>query len=120
MNVHKAGWVCSGRYRSVASTSTVYEAQCIVILYLGSVQQQRPYCDDLLTHATRSTSERAVIRSPLRYTYTLGGRTQTASQHLCTAAALNLLRLDAFLAEQKVAKIWISRFATLAPVALAW
>lgn len=47
------------------------------------------------------------------------GLAKTAFQHLCTAAALNLLRLDAFLTEKKVAKTRISRFATLAPGALA-
>lgn len=47
------------------------------------------------------------------------GLAKTALQHLCTAAALNLLRLDAFLPEKKVAKTRVSRFATVAPGALA-
>jgi transposase len=47
------------------------------------------------------------------------GLTKTAFQHVLTAAALNLVRLDAFLAGKKVAKTRISRFATLAPVELA-
>jgi hypothetical protein len=39
--------------------------------------------------------------------------------HVFTAAALNLVRLDAHLAGKKVTKTQISRFATLAPVELA-
>ncbi len=47
------------------------------------------------------------------------GLTKTSLQHLLTAAAINLLRLDAFLAGKKTAKTRISRFAALAPVDLA-
>lgn len=47
------------------------------------------------------------------------GVTKTALQHLFTAAALTLVRLDAFLAEKKVAKRETRVFATLAPVGLA-
>lgn len=64
------------------------------------------------------THAQAVRTMGVRRTRYLG-LAKTALQHLFTAAALNLLRLDAFLAKKKVAKTRISRFATLAPVALA-
>lgn len=63
------------------------------------------------------THSQAVRTMGLRRTRYLG-LTKTALQHLFTAAALNLLRLDAHLAEKKVTKTRTSRFATLAPVAL--
>jgi hypothetical protein len=43
------------------------------------------------------------------------GLAKTSLQHFGTAAALNLIRLDAFLAEKKTAKTRTSRFAALAP-----
>ena len=58
------------------------------------------------------------VRMGVRRTRYLGVA-KTALQRLCTAAALNLLRLDAFLAEKKMAKTRISHFATVAPGALA-
>ena len=64
------------------------------------------------------THSQAVRTMGLRRTRYLG-LTKTALQHVCTAAALNLLRLDAFLAGKKVTKTRTSRFATLAPVKLA-
>lgn len=63
------------------------------------------------------THSQAVRTMGLRRTRYLG-LTKTALQHTLTATALNLVRLDAFLAEKKVAKTRISRFATLAPVEL--
>jgi hypothetical protein len=47
------------------------------------------------------------------------GVTKTALQHALTAAALNLVRMDAFLAGAKPAKTRTSHFATLTPIALA-
>jgi transposase len=47
------------------------------------------------------------------------GLAKTGLQHLFTALALNLVRLDAFLAGNKAAKTRVSRFAALAPLALA-
>jgi hypothetical protein len=44
---------------------------------------------------------------------------KTSLQHLFTAAAINLIRLHAFLEEKKAAKTRISRFAALASVDLA-
>ena len=64
------------------------------------------------------THSQAVRTMRLRRTRYLG-LTKTALQHTLTATALNLVRLDAFLAEKKVAKTRISRFATLASVELA-
>ena len=47
------------------------------------------------------------------------GLAKTSLQHLFTALALNLVRLDAHLAGKKAAKTRVSRFAALAPVTLA-
>lgn len=47
------------------------------------------------------------------------GLPKTALSHLLTAAAINLIRLDAFLEGKKAAKTRVSRFAALAPVDLA-
>jgi transposase len=47
------------------------------------------------------------------------GLAKTGLQHLFTALALNLVRVDAHLAGEKTAKTRVSRFAALAPVALA-
>lgn len=46
------------------------------------------------------------------------GLAKTSLQHVFTALALNLVRLDAYLAGKKAAKTRVSRFAALAPVAL--
>ena len=63
------------------------------------------------------THSQAVRTMGLRRTRYLG-LTKTALQHTFTATALNLVRLDAFLAEKKVTKTRVSHFATLAPVEL--
>lgn len=47
------------------------------------------------------------------------GLAKTALAHVFTAAAINLLRLDAFLDGKKAAKTRVSRFAALAPAELA-
>ena len=47
------------------------------------------------------------------------GLAKTGLAHVFTAAALNLLRLDAFLDGKKAAKTRVSRFAALAPASLA-
>lgn len=46
------------------------------------------------------------------------GLPKTALSHLFTAAAINVIRLDAFLEGKKPAKTRVSRFASLAPVEL--
>jgi transposase len=47
------------------------------------------------------------------------GLEKTGLQHVFTALAINLVRLDAHLAGKKTAKTRVSRFAVLAPVDLA-
>jgi transposase len=47
------------------------------------------------------------------------GLAKTSLQHYGTAAAINLIRLDAFLSQKQAAKTRRSRFATLAPEELA-
>jgi transposase len=47
------------------------------------------------------------------------GLRKTALQHLLTAAAINLLRLDAFLGGNEPSQTRTSHFAALAPVQLA-
>lgn len=64
------------------------------------------------------THSQAVRSLGLRRTRYLGLE-KTALQHVLTAAAINLIRLDAFLDGKKAAKTRISRFAALAPVQLA-
>ena len=51
--------------------------------------------------------------------HAMRGLAQTGLAHVFTAAALNLLRLDAFLDGKKAAKTRVSRFAALAPASLA-
>lgn len=70
------------------------------------------------TYAQRSgiegTHSQAVRSLGLRRTRYCG-LPKTALSHLFTAAAINLIRLDAFLEGKKTAKTRISRFAALAP-----
>jgi hypothetical protein len=47
------------------------------------------------------------------------GLAKTSLQHVFTAAAINLIRVDAFLEGKKTAKTRTSRFAALAPIDLA-
>ena len=47
------------------------------------------------------------------------GLPKTTLSHLFTAAAINLIRLDAFLEGKKAAQTRVSRFAALAPIELA-
>jgi transposase len=63
------------------------------------------------------THSQAVRTMGLRRTRFLGLK-KTSLQHVLTAAALNLVRLDAHLAGKRVTKTRISRFATLAPTSL--
>ncbi|GHO49034.1 hypothetical protein KSX_71970 [Ktedonospora formicarum] len=51
-------------------------------------------------------------------THALFGVKKTALQHILTAAALNLVRLDAPLVGKKVTKCEIHVFVTLAPISL--
>ena len=64
------------------------------------------------------THSQGVRSLGLRRTRYLGLR-KTSLQHVLTAAAINLIRLDAFLEGAKTAKTRTSRFAALAPVELA-
>lgn len=59
----------------------------------------------------------AVRSLSLRHTRYFG-LPKTALSHLFTAAALNLIRLDAFPESKKVTKTRVSHFAALAPVEL--
>lgn len=63
------------------------------------------------------THAQAIRLCGLRQTRSIGLK-KTALQHLLTAAALNLLRLDAFLLEKPLAKTRTSRFAAFAPAEL--
>lgn len=64
---------------------------------------------------THSQAVRALGLRRTRYC----GLAKTALAHVFTAAAINLLRLDAFLDGKKAAKTRVSRFAALAPAELA-
>lgn len=64
---------------------------------------------------THSQAVRALGLRRTRYF----GLPKTALSHVFTAAAINLIRLDAFLEGKKAAKTRVSRFAALAPVELA-
>jgi transposase len=64
---------------------------------------------------THSQAVRALGLRRTRYF----GFSKTELSHLLTAAAINLIRLDAFLEGKKTAKTRVSRFAALAPVKLA-
>jgi transposase len=80
---------------------------------------------------TQEFRERYAQRSGIEGTHSQGvrslglrrtryfGLAKTSLQHFGTAAAINLIRLDACLAEKKTAKTRTSRFAALAPVDLA-
>lgn len=64
---------------------------------------------------THSQAVRALGLRRTRYF----GLAKTGLAHVFTAAALNLLRLDAFLDGKKATKTRVSRFAALAPASLA-
>lgn len=64
---------------------------------------------------THSQAVRALGLRRTRYF----GLPKTALSHVFTAAAINLIRLDAFLQGKQAAKTRVSRFAALAPVELA-
>jgi hypothetical protein len=64
---------------------------------------------------THSQAVRALGLRRTRYF----GLAKTSLQHYATAAAINLIRLDAFLSEKKAAKTRTSRFAALIPDELA-
>ena len=64
---------------------------------------------------THSQAVRALgLRRPRYF-----GLPKTALAHIFTVAAINLIRLDAFLEGKKATKTRVSRFAALAPVELA-
>lgn len=56
---------------------------------------------------------------PRLASHTFFSWSQTALSHLLSAAAIRLIRLDAFLEGMKATKTRVSRFATLAPDELA-
>jgi transposase len=60
---------------------------------------------------THSQAVRALGLRRTRYR----GLEKTALQHVLTAAAINLIRVDAYLTDKKVTKTRTSRFATLNP-----
>jgi DDE family transposase len=64
------------------------------------------------------THSQAVRSLGLRRTRSFG-LPKTALPHVFTVAAINLIRLDAFLEGKKTAKTRVSRFAALALVELA-
>lgn len=91
---------------------------------------------EILQHArkqqhTQAFRARYAQRSGIEGTHSQGVRSlglrrtryfgfpKTELSHLLTAAAINLIRLDAFLEGKKTAKTRVSRFAALAPVELA-
>jgi IS5 family transposase len=76
---------------------------------------QKTYDQRAGIEGTHSQAVRALGLRRTRYF----GLEKTSLQHLFTAAAINLIRLDAFLAEKKPTKTRTSRFAALAPVDLA-
>ncbi len=71
-----------------------------------------------LRSGIEGTHSQAVRSLGLRRTRYFG-LPKTTLSHLFTAAAINLIRLDAFLDGKKTAKTRVSRFAALAPVELA-
>jgi transposase len=90
------------------------------ILQQARLQQQTEAFRDQYAHRSgiEGTHSQAVRALGLRRTRYFG-LPKTALSHLFTAAAINLIRLDAFLEEKKTAKTRVSRFAALAPVELA-
>jgi transposase len=90
------------------------------VLQQARLQQQTKEFRDL--YAKRSgiegTHSQGVRSLGLRRTRYFG-LAKTSLQHFGTAAAMNLIRLDAFLAGKKTAKTRTSRFAALAPIDLA-
>jgi transposase len=78
-------------------------------------QFQAKYAHRSGIEGTHSQAVRALGLRRTRYF----GLPKTALSHLFTAAAINLIRLDAFLEGKKMAKTRVSRFAALAPVELA-
>jgi transposase len=91
-------------------------------LQLQQMRQQQETPEFRATYAMRSgiegTHSQAVRALGLRQSRYIGLK-KTALQHSLTAAAINLLRIDDFLAGAKTAKTRISRFAALAPKKVA-
>jgi transposase len=80
-----------------------------------SEEYSKTYARRAGIEGTHSQAVRALGLRQTRYF----GLAKTSLQHLFTAAAINLVRLDAFLSEKKTAKTRTSRFAALAPDELA-
>lgn len=95
------------------------QAECEVLQSARQLQQTEAF---RARYGQRSgiegTHAQAVRSLGLRRTRSFG-LPRTALSHVCTAAAINLIRLDAFLEGKKTAKTRVSRFAALAPAELA-
>ena len=76
---------------------------------------QTQYAGRAGIEGTHSQAVRALGLRRTRYF----GLPKTALSHVFTAAAINVIRLDAFLQGKQAAKTRVSRFAALAPVDLA-
>ncbi len=91
------------------------QAECEVLQQARSQQQRQEfrhrYAGRAGIEGTHSQAIRALGLRRSRYI----GLAKTSLQHLLTAAAINLIRLDAFLAGKKTTKTRTSRFAALVP-----
>jgi transposase len=108
--------LCTRSPRSPRILTVRYQDDYETVQQARAHEQSEPF---RLQYAHRSGIEgphsQAVRGMGLRHTRFRG----VPKKHILTAAALNLLRMDAFLAGAKMAKTRISHFATLTPFALA-
>ena len=111
--------LCTRSARAPRILAVRTQAEFEVLQRARQHQQTEPFHT---RYAQRSgiegTHSQAVRSLGLRRTRYFG-LLKTSLQHVLTAAALNLIRLDAFLDGKKAAKTRVSRFAALAPVDLA-
>lgn len=110
---------CTRSPQAPRTLSVRHQAEFEVLQQARKLQQtevfQKTYDQRAGIEGTHSQAVRALGLRRTRYF----GLAKTSLQHLFTAAAINLIRLDAFFTEKKTAKTRTSRFAALAPVGLA-
>lgn len=112
--------LCTRSPRSPRILAARTQAEWEILQQARQAQQTKAFQE---RYARRSgiegTHSQAVRSLGLRRTRYLG-LPKTALSHLFTAAAINVIRLDAFLAGKKAAKTRVSRFAALLPVELTF
>lgn len=107
--------LCTRAAQAPRTLSVRPQAEHEVLEQARSQQQQQEFRQSYAQRAgIEGTHAQAIRALGLRRSRYIG-LSKTSLQHLLTAAAINLIRLDAFLAGKKPAKTRTSRFAALVP-----